>query len=289
MSRQLIDSIGFLTIAQNTDDVDYLKLAYVQAMSIKGTMPKSLYAVIVDEKTNATILDEHRVVFDHIIVLPQDYASEDHWKLANEWQIFALTPFKETIKLESDLVITRDINHWQYLFRNKDVVLSQGCRDYLQNTSDSRAYRRLFDDNNLPDVYSGLMYFRYSAFAHKFFNTAREIYQNWGTVVQALKNCRDDKPTTDVVYAITASILGVENCVLPADSFVNFVHMKPEINGWANKPFYDMVVVETELPMVRINNVNQYHPLHYHSKDWVDNNIVQEYERWTSLQKRYWK
>jgi len=42
---------GFLTIAQNTDTVDYLQLAYVQAMSIKLTMPGSKYAVIVDSAT----------------------------------------------------------------------------------------------------------------------------------------------------------------------------------------------------------------------------------------------
>jgi hypothetical protein len=286
MSRELIDDIGFLTIAQNTDEVNYLELAYVQAMSIKGTMPCSLYAVIVDEQTNRTLTDKHHAMFDKVIVLPQDYASTDAWKLANEWQVFSLTPFKETIKLESDLVITRDISHWKYLFRNNDIVLSQGCKDYLQNNSNDRMYRRLFDDNNLPDVYSGLMYFRYSAFAHTFFNTAKEIYQNWDKVAQSLKNCRDNKPTTDVVYAITASILGVNRCTLPTDSFVNFVHMKPEINGWANKPFYNTVVVETDLPMVRINNVNQYHPLHYHCKDWVDTNIIQEYEKWMNLQKR---
>ena len=38
---------GFLTIAQNTDGVDYLRLAYAQAMSIKLTMPGSQYCVIV--------------------------------------------------------------------------------------------------------------------------------------------------------------------------------------------------------------------------------------------------
>ena len=39
---------GFMTIAQNSADVDYLRLAYLQALSIKLTMPGSLYAVAVD-------------------------------------------------------------------------------------------------------------------------------------------------------------------------------------------------------------------------------------------------
>ena len=47
---------GFLTIAQNSNDTDYLTLAYLQAMSIKLTMPQSLYAVLVDEYTNEQLL-----------------------------------------------------------------------------------------------------------------------------------------------------------------------------------------------------------------------------------------
>ena len=90
---------GFVTIAQNTEDVDYLQLAYVQAMSVKLTMPGSLYAVIVDANTLAAVTDLHRTVFDYVVVMPEDYAQIETWKLSNEWQVFMLTPFKETIKL----------------------------------------------------------------------------------------------------------------------------------------------------------------------------------------------
>ena len=159
---------GFLTIAQNTE-INYLKLAYVQAMSIKLTMPDSLYAVIVDEHTEQQITEDHKKVFDYIITLPHDYAKDQTWKLSNEWQVFYLTPFKETIKLESDLIFTRSIKHWWTVFRLKNIVLSYGCRDYAQNISTSRHYRKLFDDNELPDVYNGLMYFRYSQEANDFF------------------------------------------------------------------------------------------------------------------------
>jgi len=117
---------GFLTFAQNTE-VDYLQLAYVQAMAVKLTMPGSQYAVIVDKQTLAQVSDSHRQVFDYVIELPEDHAEDEHWKLSNEWQAFYLTPFKETIKLESDLVFTRSIDHWWTAFRLRDLVLSIGC------------------------------------------------------------------------------------------------------------------------------------------------------------------
>ena len=96
---------GFVTFAQNTDTVDYLKLAYVQAMNVKLTQKINRYAVIVDKKTAALVTDQHRQVFDYVIELTDDYLT-DSARFANEWQVFQLTPFKETVKLESDLLFT---------------------------------------------------------------------------------------------------------------------------------------------------------------------------------------
>lgn len=271
---------GFVTIAQNTQEVNYLKLAYVQALSIKLTMPGSRYAVIVDQATAVLVEEKHRRVFDYVITLPDDYAQDETWKLSNEWQVFDLTPFKETIKVESDIVFTRSIQHWWTAFRLHDLVLSSGCRDYHGTISTVRKYRKLFDDNHLPDTYNGLMYFRYSRTAAYFFSIAEQTYKNWDYIKNnILLNCCDDRPTTDVVYALTAKIVGVENCTLPTVDFINFTHMKNTINQWAEStPWHESMVVELDLPMVRINNVNQYHPLHYQDKTWVTDEIVKRYE-----------
>jgi hypothetical protein len=273
-----IEQQGFLTIAQNTD-VDYLRLAYVQAMSIKLTMPGSKYAVIVDEATLAKVTDKHRTVFDYVISLPYDYAKDQEWKLSNEWQAFTLTPFKETIKIESDILFTRSIDHWWTAFRLRDVVLSLGCKDYQSNCSPVRRYRQIFDDNSLPDTYNGLMYFRYSQTAYDFFNVARQIWHDWDLITPILKNYRDEEPSTDLIYAIAVNFIGVESCTLPECNFINFTHMKNTINGWPEStPWPELVLSEFDVPMVRINNINQYHPLHYQNKDWITDAVVERFE-----------
>jgi hypothetical protein len=269
---------GFFTIAQNTADVDYLRLAYLQALSTKLTMPGSLYAVAVDKITLDSVTEEHRKIFDYIITIENDEAVDDDWKLRNEWQAFFLTPFKETIKLESDIVFTRSVAHWWHVFRLKNIVLSQGCKDYYGDLSKDRTYRQLFDDNELPDVYNGLMYFRYSPEAAEFFWYARLIFQNWNTVKDQLVKCYDDYPTTDVVYALAAKTIGEEKCTIPGVDFINFTHMKPAINKLSQQiTWHDLVVTETEAPMVRINNINQYHPLHYQDKTWASDELIKEY------------
>lgn len=271
---------GFLTIAQNTDGVDYLRLAYAQAMSIKLTMPGSQYCVIVDQDTNKQITDEQRLVFDHVQVLDKDYAKQDEWKLANEWQVFNLSPYKETIKVESDILFTRSIEHWWHAFRLRDIVLSLGTRDFKGEQAKSRVYRKIFDANQLPDVYNGLMYFRYSETASEFFEIAGQVFKHWGTVKEnILKGFSYEEASTDVVYAIAAKTLGVELCTLPDCDFINFTHMKNAINDWPDdKSWTEMIMTEIDLPMIRINNVNQYHPIHYQDKNWLTDEIIERYK-----------
>jgi len=277
---------GFITFAQNTDQVDYLRLAFVQCMNVKLTQHNAKFAVIVDQKTKNAITKEHETIFDYIIELPYDENDKSSsWKLANEYQVFSLTPFKETVKLESDLLFTRSINHWWSAFRLRDVFLSSGCKNYRQEISNNRSYRKFFDDNELPDVYNGLMYFRYSQTASNFFHTAQEIYRNWDYIkTHLLKNCREDTPSTDVLYALTAKVIGPEQCTLPSMNFVNFVHMKNQINqfGGDNEDWTRIVMNERDDDMIRINNLNQYDPVHYFNKTYITEEILNDYrERYT--------
>jgi hypothetical protein len=264
---------GFLTVACNTE-VDYLHLAYIQALNVKATQRINSYAVIVDPDTALQIKDYHREIFDYIIEVPASM----YGPFGLETAAFRLTPFKETVKLESDLLFTTSIDHWWPAFRLRDVVLSTGCKDYKQQASSARKYRRVFDDNSLPDTYSGLMYFRYSQTAATFFRKATELFVNWDQIKNVLLNCRDDQPTTDVVYALTANLIGPELCTIPGADFINFVHMKPAVNNFAEDlKFTDVFVTEFDSGMIRINNVNQYHPIHYYEKTFPTKEMIDYY------------
>jgi len=272
---------GFCTLAQNTNDVDYLRLAYLQALNVKALHPNAEYAVIVDKETAKQVTDIQREVFDYVIEMQHDYNDpSSNWRLANEWQVFWYTPFKETIKLESDLLFTSSIEHWLPAFRLRDVVLSTGCKNYTGTKSQVRTYRKLFDDNELPDVYSGLMYFRYSKTAMDFFAVAQQLSLNWADVRdKVLKNCREEYPSTDVLYAVTARTIGEDLCTLPSMDFINFVHMKPGIQGWSEqRPWYETVIAEQDGDMIRINNLNQYSPVHYYDKNYATDELIKYYE-----------
>lgn len=270
---------GYFTFAQNTDRVDYLELAYYQAISIKQTQRINSYAVAVDARTKEKINENHRRVFDYILDLPLDHNDPaSDWKLANEWQAWNLTPFKETIKLESDILFTQNIDHWWTGMRHREVCLTTKIRDYEGTVSDCRTYRRMFDDSNLPNVYNGIMYFRFGQISMQFFQAAELIYQHWPIFRdQVLTNCREDLPSTDVVFAIAARIIGEELCTIPALDYPSFVHMKGAINRLnADTDWRTAYANEMDGTDIFIGFTRQQWPVHYYQKDFLNERIRTE-------------
>lgn len=266
---------GFVTFAINSPTTDYLELAYLQALNVKATQRENRYAVMVDAATLALVTEQHRRVFDYVIQVGEEWENP----FAAESFVWYYTPFKETIKLESDLLFTRSIDHWWTAFRLKDVCLATGAKTALGYTSAIRKYRELFDANELPDVYNGLMYFRYSQTSKIFFDRASDIFNNWTDVKSKLQKI-DGAATTDVVYAIVALMMGEEQVTMPSMDFINFVHMKSGFNGWSdNRSWIDTVMNERDGDVIRINNLNQYSPVHYHDKTYATKELIEYYEQ----------
>jgi hypothetical protein len=272
---------GYLTFAQNNEKTNYLELAYAQALSIKITQKSNRYAVVVDKPTSEMVTDKHRAVFEHIIIMDDDMAENDSWKLRNEWKALAYSPFYETIKIESDILLTTSIEHWWPAMQKHEVLMTTNILDYEGNVGTSRAYRRLFDDNNLPNVYSGFMYFRYSKTASALFHYAEHIYRNWEMFRdQFLVKCYDENPTTDVVFAIAAQIVGAERCMNPDLSYPTFTHMKGAINGWGvnvdwMEKLYSSLHDDGSLT---VGFRRQTQPFHYFQKNFVTPELIAKYE-----------
>jgi hypothetical protein len=189
----------------------------------------------------------------------------DQGGFANDWQCHWLSPYRQTIKLEADMICTSPIDHWWTLFERRDVVVSQGARNFYDQPATSRFYRKIFDENNLPDVYNAITYWRVSQTAQEFFTLVRGIFENW-TEYRRLLKFPDDEPTTDVVYAMAAVIIGPEQVTLPQGLGPTIVHMKQHINKLQTENWTQELVWENN--PFRINTVAQWGLVHYHVKDW---------------------
>lgn len=247
---------GYLIPATNSLDVDYVSCAVQLARSLREWHPTVNISLLTNDKCNDP-------VFDHVIPLPHT----DLGGYANDWQCFDASPYRQTIKLEADMVIASPIDHWWTLLELRDVVVSQGCRNIYDQPAQSRYYRELFDRNGLPDVYNAITYWRLSKTAYDFFTVIKDIFVNW----ELYKKCLimpEKTPSTDVVYAMAAIIMGPERVTLPPGLAPTIVHMKQHMIQSATNNWTQEWTWEATDPGVRINTIAQWGAVHYHQKQW---------------------
>lgn len=242
---------GFVIMAQNTEDTDYVSCAKQLEQSIKRLMPNESVTIITSD------------------MLPEgDLAPDSKWKLINDYQVYEASPYEYTIKLEADMVITSDISYWWDILQERDVVVSSNVRNFKGEVSNNMFYRKFIVDNKLPNVYNAMTYFKKSPVAEDFFNTVRNIFQNWEQYKKILKCDPDEIATTDWVYSIACHLLGVENTTLPTFTEMTMTHMKRHINGLIQDDWTRELITEILPETIRINGFPQKYPLHYHVKQF---------------------
>ncbi len=247
---------GYLIPAIDSDSVDYLKCAVQLARSIRRWHPDAKIATL-------TVKRCPDPVFDHVIPLPHG----DLGGYRNDWQVFQVSPFRETIKLEADMLVTSEIDHWWTLFRNRDVVISTGCRDFYDGEASSRFYRKVFDHNDLPDVYNAITYWRLSSTAKEFWDLVRQVFMDWDQF-RSLIRFAPEQPDTDLVYAMAAEIMGRDRVTLPFASYPKITHMKQHIIGSQQPDWTEELIWEWSDAGLRVNTVSQWGCFHYHQKHW---------------------
>lgn len=254
---------GFLIIAQDTEHVSYLRCARVLARSIRRAMPSAKICLLTNE------IPDYHADFDMVKIFPfGDQSGASTWKLHNDWQCFYASPFRQTIKIEADMLVPCSIEHWFDLCQHRDVVVAKGARTWRGWPGTSRYYRKVFDHNDLPDVYNAMTYWRYSRTAEVFFSTVRAIMQDWPAVMGELRFAQDQPVNTDLAYAIAVRVLGEEQHTLPLD-LPGFTHMKSRFNDLASDDWRQELIWEAVDGEFRINTVSQLWPCHYHEKTFA--------------------
>jgi len=250
---------GFVIVAENTSTTDYVSCAETLSQSIKKVMPNESVSLVTSYAGTSKY-------FDNIIALPYgDEEPASNWKLSNDWQVYEASPYDYTIKLEADMIIPRNIEYWWDILQHRDVVVSSNIRNFHNEISDVKYYRTFITNNNLPDVYNAITYFKKSELAEKFYKIVRHIFTNWEQFIPMLKCNTDEIATTDWVYSIACHILGIENTTLPNFTEFSMIHMKSFINDlvaddWTSELVYELT------PVLKVSSIVQEYPFHYHVK-----------------------
>ena len=279
---------GFFTLAQNTPDTDYIRLAYGLALSLKHSQ-QSITQLSIGVTPGTFVDPKYSWAFDKIVEIPWgDSAVDSSWKLENEWKAIWMSPYDETIKLDCDMLFLSDITSWwqNLSYARTDVVFANNVRDWKGDVINNDFYRKTFTANTLPNIYTAFTYFRKTDDSYGFFDLAKLITDNWQRFFNKFLEpiTRPAYFSTDVAFALAMKIVDLDQAATAPRILPTFTHMKSKLQGWNVqgisddwrdhvKPFF------TPDGELKIGNHRQIYPLHYNIKDFLTDDILGIYEK----------
>ena len=268
-------NFGYLIIVSSNNNIDYLKLAYALALSIKNTQRDGYghVALVIDDTKKIKDL-KSPWVFDHVI----EWNKETFWD-GRSW-MNKLSPFEYTVCLDADMLFTRDYSHWiDYFIENSELYIAPNAYTYRGELITNDFYRRAFTDNSLPNLYSFYTFFKQdSKLVEEFFSLGRWIIKNPTEFSNLYLSNRKPKVVgTDEAFALSAKLLGIENEISYNLEFPKVVHMKPMVQNWpwpANE-WTDHIGFYLNVDgHIKLGNYQQTDIIHYVNKELITDEVI---------------
>lgn len=267
-------SKGHIFLAQNSE-VNYVTQAYLLALSIKSNNKINQTCLI----TNNTVPPEFEHVFDYVQTIPWDDKAKDSlWKIENRWKIIHVSPFKENIVYDTDMLVLSSNDHWWNVLKNKDVVLTSEVKDYRNNIINNDTYRKTFTDYSLPNVYMGIHYFKKTKKAYEFYKWLEIITNNYKDFYDKfLPNAKQKFCSMDLNAALAVLFMDAFEEFTIKNNPMTFTHMKSRIQSWDSKHNKWQDAVNSFINNdgnLNVGNYLQTGVFHYTEKDFVNVKIM---------------
>lgn len=252
-------SRGICIFAQNNSKSNYVEQATVLAESICNFSDQKVSIITNDEVKQS--------VFDQTITIPDDKTDYNSWRIQNRSRIYDLSPYDETIVLDSDMIALEDFeNYWRWL--DTDLYFTTQAYTFRGTVSSASNYRKQFVANNLPNIYSAFYYFKKSATSKKFFEELVTCVDNWQAYYNVIAPIhKQDVCSIDVCSAIVSKIQNIKYPNFP----IRITHMKPyfqDCDG-IEKDWMNNLLFWKQGNSYYINNIKQTGLLHYVSDDFL--------------------
>lgn len=268
-------NFGYLIVVAEHETIDYDRLAYALALSIKNTQKEGFdkVALVIDDKSR---LEKFKStwVFDYII----EWSQKSFWD--GRSYMNQLTPFEYTVCLDADMLFFRDYSHWvEYFIENTELYLPNRAFTYRGQEIDQDHYRKTFTENGLPNLYSFYTFFKKdSELVTDFFNLVQQITENPLEFKNLyLAKYRPKLVGTDEAVSLAAKILGICNQISYALEFPRVVHFKGNVQGWpwpADIASDHVGFYFNESAELKLGNYQQIDIVHYVEKDKITDEVI---------------
>lgn len=265
-----MESKGFLVLAQNTEKHNYVLQAVALAKSIKATQSITSKISLV---TNDEVPEEFRSDFDQIISIPWEESTEPtRFRSENRWKLYHISPYHETIVLDSDMLILKDLKHWWKYLEPRDLHFCTKIVDFRGNVipDEENPYRKTFLENELPSVYFGLHYFKKSTTALTFYKLLEFVINNWQWAYgKFASESYQNYLSMDLSAAIVLKILLADEEAVDVNSLLKIIHMKPKILKIQPEPltWINSIPHYFKNKELYVGNFKQQEVFHYIDKD----------------------
>ena len=250
-----------LLLDKNSDPVQKDCLL-VCAKSIKKSYPDLPIAVITDQSINMKEVD---------YVIPQEIAIDSYWtdKKINLCTLYWLTPFKVTLFLDNDFIVTDNQNFNQYYIESINTIT------FPQNVLSFREHKlsynhRVLEENNIQTLLPHTFAFkRDDETTLEFFNLWYQVCQDWQAFFPYVnKTIKFKNFDSTIALSLTAHILGITK-EIKSDVYT-YVHMNPFLErtfpGIRNPNWSSFLKIWPSDDGIAIENYKVNKLLHYKDK-----------------------
>lgn len=268
---------NFIILAQNNETTDYIKQAFLCALSIKKEMPVSKIALVTNHSVSSTV----NQLFDHVVPIPWgDNAVGQEWKVHNRWKIIHASPFDEAIILDSDMIVLSDISNYCKTMHNYEIYYTSKIKSYRNDYIKSNFYRKNYTTFDIPILYSAFSFFRKTEFSFKFYEYLDMVMQNWENFYKIDGKMVQNYLSVDTSVGIVTNLLNAKEKVTSVNGSPCFIHMKPNIQGWktlTEKWNTKVGSYFTKDFQLYIGNYKQNGLFHYTENEFVKDDIIEQY------------
>ena len=209
---------GVLIFAQNNSEIDYAKISLYAAQRVEHylNVPVSLVTDSKDWLLQSQPMA--KTVFDRIITIDADTSQTKKfydgtlaaktltWKNLSRSDCYDLTPYDETLVIDSDYIISS--NTLSKIWNNfNDFLIYQDSFDLAQWRDDSSF--QYLNQTSIPFYWATAFYFKKSTANQAFFNIVKYIKSNW-SYYRSLYNIDSVVFRNDFAFSIAIHMMGEE-------------------------------------------------------------------------------
>lgn len=270
---------GYITIATKSKGDTQIKQAVALATSLKLVDPDREFCLITDKFES--VPKKYEDAFDSIVELPYGNYDPTEDIMINAWQMYASTPFDETIYLDRrSLVLSNLDDIWDNITLN-DLVFPAESENFRGDCTDLKYRYNVHKKNNIPTYRTEVFYFNKSERPEQFFKMFDVVLKEFRRVY--IKFIEENRPSyfdfnllanttlkmlgedTNIFSNIPHTLISLENIVLDDDDLP--AEWTEYLSSWYSDG------------LLKINNHRQTGIICYNSNEFLDDEILDDYRK----------